>query len=114
MATFPTTPVPRYGTNSDTTIETVQTQSEAGYIRSRRKFSIPQFSVELIYDNISEAEFATLKTFFNTYQGTFFDFAYIENGTTTTYSVTFLDTKINHKPTLPGRVSTTIKLIGQQ
>ena len=55
MAVFPSTPIPRYGSNRGKKLNSIRTESEAGYGHTRRQFTKHRVMYELSYDNITNA-----------------------------------------------------------
>ena len=58
-----------------TQFEALRSQSEGGYMFSRKKFTKPKYKFELEH-LFNESDFETLNTFFETNQGTSFDLVF--------------------------------------
>jgi hypothetical protein len=97
MADFPTLtakPVEPLGkTFKDNTLVS---ESEAGYIRTRQINSRLPFSRAVQYNRMSQTDYTTLQTFFtDTVKGSSGEFNWIEPVTTTSYVVRFVKGSFN-------------------
>ena len=110
MAVFPSTPIPRYGSNRGKKLNSIRTESEAGYGQTRRQFTKHRVMYELSYDNITNAEYNILEAFFLANQGTIFTFTHPKEASAV--DVMFAHDEITANDTDIGRCTTKISLIG--
>jgi len=69
-----------------TQLEAIRSQTEGGYMFSRKKFTKAKYKFELEH-LFSESEFDTLNTFFETNQGTSFDLTFKSNNYTVIFGI---------------------------
>lgn len=110
MAVFPTTPLPRVNSTRGKSLPAIKTVSEAGYRQTRKQFTKFSPMYKLNFDNISNAEYLTLETFFLANQGTIFTYTHPIEGVA--YDVMFNQDEISATDTDFERCSTSIELIG--
>lgn len=110
MPTFPSSPCARVGSSKTVKNAILKTPFEANYLQVRRTSTRKRLMFDLKYDNITEAEFATLETFFNSYVGTIFDYVYPIDSVT--YQVTFQNDQLMFNHTDKGYGNTSIILEG--
>lgn len=111
MATFPSSPSPRYSSKRGKQFAALRSESEGSYGMTRKRFTKSRVFFSLNFDNITMAEFTILETFFLANQGTIFDYVYpLEPGTT--HKVMFASDTIEATDTSALRCNTSIDLIG--
>ena len=73
MATWPTIMIPQFGTGGEWYRPQIRNEFEANYVQSRPRGTRGIMRWTLQWTAMSEADFQTLLTFFNTNQGLSFD-----------------------------------------
>lgn len=73
MTAFPSIARPDYASSGSVSKPAVRSKSQAGYVQTRPRFSIAKDQRTLAWQALSNADFETLRTFFETYQGSEFD-----------------------------------------
>lgn len=111
MAVYPSTPVARFQSKRGKQRGAIRTESEASYGMTRSRFTKSRAFFTLNYDNITNAEYSILESFFETYQGQTFDFVYPKEPTIT-HKVMFNMDKIEATDTNPDRCTTSVELVG--
>lgn len=109
MAIFPALPSPRInGTGGGTEYLVIKSKFEGNYSQTRRAATRGVESFDLNYDAITNAEYATLKAFFDANVGGSFTFVHPQ--TAISHIVRFGMEKITYKTISNQRVSTNIML----
>lgn len=111
MATFPSSPSPRYSSKRGKQLPALRSESEGSYGMTRRRFTKSRVFFSLNFDNITMAEYTILENFFLANQGTIFDYVYPLDPLNT-HKVMFASDTIEATDTSPLRCNTTIELIG--
>jgi|SRR3990172_10567033 len=97
MATFPLNPKPRIsGTKFQKKYGMTKNAFEANYLQVRRTSTRARYVFILDFKAITEAEYATIETFFDVNIGTVF--GYIHPQTLVTHQVTFQNDTIEKNP----------------
>lgn len=114
MAAFPTpdvdinAPYPHLGSGDKKTIGIIKNSFEANYMQVRRTTTRQRKVFELVYDNITLAEFAILEVHFDVNVGTIFTFTHpVEQ---IAYQVTYAQGELEKTYVSFGIVSTKITL----
>lgn len=111
MATFPTTPSPRFNSKRGKRLPALRSESEGGYGMTRKQFTKNRTFFTLEYTNITHEEYKTLEDFFLANQGTIFDFVYPLEPLVT-HKVMFATDTMEATDTTPQRCTTNVQLIG--
>jgi phage-related protein len=89
MANWPSIAAPTYSTSGRVRLQIIRTPFEAGYVQRRKVATVAKEDWNLVWANMSEADFQTLRTFFKANQGMQID-NWTEPVTGTVWSVAFV------------------------
>lgn len=95
MANWPTLPSPDTGTEEEFYKPQRKIEFEANYIQSAPKATRGRRRFPLSWELMTETEYQTLETFFNTYQGT--SFTYTHPIRATSHTCVFSADSIKHR-----------------
>lgn len=100
---------PSYGLSEETYFPQIRTEMENGSVISRRKFTRARDKWNLEWDDMPEADYQTLKTFFEANQG--LTFYWTHPLTNVTYTARFSTDRLANNAVAPGhrRVSCPIE-----
>ena len=76
MADWPNIPAADFGTEEEVYKPQVRSEFEGGYVQSRPRTSREIRRFPLSWETMSSADYATLETFFKTYQGNSFNWTH--------------------------------------
>ena len=108
MAVFPSTPKPRLGSSGSINYLTVNSEFEGNFSQTRRLATRGRRSFSLIFNTITDAEFATLETFFDANVGG--SFTWTNQRDAKVYTVKFANSSLPFKYSPSGLIDTKIML----
>jgi hypothetical protein len=108
MAAWPGIANPSFPLQEGDYLPQVRTEFEANYVQSRAKATRARGFWTLYWKAMTDADFATLSTFFKTNLGS--TFTWTHPVTDTEYTVRFVDDRLEAQKRYPGRYEVTVKL----
>lgn len=108
MTAFPSIMAPSFPLDEATFKPQIRTEFEAGYVQSRPRCTRARSRFELTWKAMPEADLATLRTFFETYQGDNFDWTHPTSATT--YDVRFSGDTLDAKLVFNGHYEVSLTL----
>jgi hypothetical protein len=107
-ATWPSIQLPTFGSEDIVSKPALRSKSEAGYTMTRSRMTLAKERRGLKWDYISNTDFATLKTFFETNSGG--SFYWTDPMTSETKEYTFLDDELSFTYAAPNYMSGSVSI----
>jgi hypothetical protein len=107
-ATWPGIQLPTFGSENIVSKPALRSKSEAGYTMTRSRMTLAKERRVLRWNYISNTDFATLKTFFETNSGG--SFSWTDPMTSETKEYTFSDDELKFDEAGPGYKSGTVNI----